>query len=313
MRQEDGVALAVRQVIEAAQLMGHGMDVAEAGVVEGHAGQVLGKAHALARLDVLAVGHGRTQVLGNQLDGLLGGRVGHGVGDGGHVGLDRVGEGVHTGGRGQCRRHADHQKRIVHGDARGHAPVDDGHLHVAGGVGDDAEAGHFRSGTGGGVHGQVRRHRLGGLVHALVIMNLAAVGDHQAHALAAVVGGAAAQGDEAVALLFLVDVDAVMHVLVGGVGDGLVIDHVFHLGGVEQVGDLLGDAGAGDALVGDDQRLGTAEGLDLLRDLLGCADADEGDTGNEIAVDLLSDCHDVPSFSWGCGVPCWLLPRVWIQ
>ena len=123
-------------------------------------------------------------------------------------------------------------------------------------------------------------------------MDLAAVGDHQADALAAVVGRAAAQGDQAVAFLLLVDVDAVMDVLVGGVGDGLVVDHILHPGCVEQVGDLFGDAGAGDALVGDDQRLGAAEGLDLVRDLFGGTDADQGDAGNEITVDLLSNCHN---------------------
>jgi hypothetical protein len=48
------------------------------------------------------------------------------------------------------------------------------------------------------------------------------------------------------ASFFLVDVNAVDDVLVGGVGDCFVIDDIGHAGGFEQIGDLLGDACAGD-------------------------------------------------------------------
>jgi len=163
---------------------------------------------------------------------------------------------------------------------------------VPGGVGDDAEAGHFRSGARSGVDRQIRGHRLGGFVDAFVVVDLAAVGNHQANALAAVMGGTAAQGDEGVAFLFFVDFDAGVDVLVGGVGDCFIIDHIFHLGGIEQVGDLLGDARAGDALIGDDQRFGAAQRLDFVRDLLGSTNADEGNAGNEITVYLFTNCHN---------------------
>ena len=43
---------------------------------------------------------------------------------------------VHTGGGGQGRGHTHHQDGVVDGDARGDAPVDDGHFHFAGAVGD---------------------------------------------------------------------------------------------------------------------------------------------------------------------------------
>ena len=48
-------------------------------------------------------------------------------------------------------RHAEHKHGVVDGDERGAAGVDDGHLDVAGGVGDDGEAGHLGGGSGGGV------------------------------------------------------------------------------------------------------------------------------------------------------------------
>jgi len=204
-----------------------------------------------------------------------------------------VGQGIHTGGGGQARRHADHEDRVVDGDARGDAPVGDGHLHVAGGVGDDGEAGHFRAGAGGGVDGEVGHQRLGGLVDAFVVVDLAAVGHDEANALAAVVGRAAAQGDEAVAAVFLVDLHAVVDVFVRGIGHGLVIEDVGHVRGVEQVRDLFADAHGHDTLVGDEQGLAAAQGADLFGNLLGSADADQGDAGDEKAVDHFLNRHDV--------------------
>ena len=58
------VAHAVGQVVEAAQLVGHGVDVAQGGVVEGDARQILGVGHLVPGLHVVAVGHRLGQVLG---------------------------------------------------------------------------------------------------------------------------------------------------------------------------------------------------------------------------------------------------------
>lgn len=112
--------------------------------------------------------------------------VGHGRCGGGHIGFHGVGQGVHAGSRSQGRRHAYHEQRVVNGHVGGHAPVHDSHFHMTGFVGDDAEAGHFRRGAGGGVHGHIRGKTLGGLVDPFVILNLSSVGNEQAHALAAV-------------------------------------------------------------------------------------------------------------------------------
>ena len=71
MRQEDGVALAVGQTVEAAKLMRHRVHVPQTGVVEGHPGKILGVGHAFTGFHVLTVGHGLAQVLGNQTDGLF--------------------------------------------------------------------------------------------------------------------------------------------------------------------------------------------------------------------------------------------------
>ena len=50
--QQNGIADPVRQVVEAAELVGHGVHVAERGVVERNAGQVLSISHHLAGLGV---------------------------------------------------------------------------------------------------------------------------------------------------------------------------------------------------------------------------------------------------------------------
>ena len=61
--QQHSVAHAVRQVVEAAELMRHGMDVAKRGVVEGHAGHEAGVGHRFARRQVVALGHRGAEVV----------------------------------------------------------------------------------------------------------------------------------------------------------------------------------------------------------------------------------------------------------
>jgi len=141
------------------------------------------------------------------------------------------------------------------------------------GVGDDAETGHFGGGAGGGVDGQERRHRLGGLVDPFEVADVAAVADHQADALGAVVGAAAAEGDNTVALVVLVHLHAVMDVLVGRVRLGTVEDDRLQAGSFQLTLDLIGNAHLGEAGIGNDQQLGCAESLGLGPGLFGTADA----------------------------------------
>jgi len=116
MGQQNGIAHPVRQIIEAAQLVSHGMHVAEARIVEGHPGQVLGIGHVVAGNHVGAVGHGRAQVLRNQLDRHQGAGVGDRRGDDRNISFYGVGQSIHTRCGGECRGHAGHQQRIIDGD-----------------------------------------------------------------------------------------------------------------------------------------------------------------------------------------------------
>src|SRR6185369_15917676 len=214
----------VGEIVESTQLVGHGVDITEAGVVEGHTGQVFGVSHLVAGFQIVSVSHGRSQPFGYQLDRLDGAGVGDRGGNGGNVRLDRVGQRVHAGGGSQRGGHGHHQERIVDRNVGGAAPVDDGHLHMGVGVGGDAEAGHFACRAGGGVDGQERRHRFGGLVYPFEVANVAAVADHEAHPLAAVMGAAAPQRHDPVTLVVLIHLNSGMYVLVGGVRLGAVED-----------------------------------------------------------------------------------------
>ena len=250
--QQDGVAYAVRQVVVAAQLVGHGVDVAQRGVIESNARQILGVGHLVPGLHVVAVGHRLGQVLVDHLHRHQGGGVGEYVGGGGDIGLNGVGHGVHTGGGGEGSGHPLHEDRVVDGDLGGDSPVHNGHFHLAGGVGDDAETGDLRGGAGGGVDGHQGDHVLGGLVHALVVVDGAAVAGHQADALGAVVGGAAAQRDDRVAVVGVEEGHASFDIFIGGVGFGAVKDHRRDPGIRQDPGDAADHVRLSQELVGDD-------------------------------------------------------------
>ena len=260
--------------------------MAQTGVIESHAGQVLGIAHAFAGFLVPTVGHGAPQIAVNVFHGLFSAGVGHGGGRCGNIGFHGVGQGVHARGGGQGRGHAHHQQGIVNGHAGRAAPVHNGHLHLAGRVGDDAKARHFRSRAGGGVDGHIGREGPGGLVHPFIIMNFAAIAGQKAHALAAVVRAAAAQGDQAVAFFPVVDIKSGFHIFIRGVGHGLIKNGVLHARAVENIGNLLQNADGDNALVCDDQGFGAANAFQTGRDISGTAFAHQRDVGDEEGSNL---------------------------
>ncbi|MNY24593.1 hypothetical protein D3C86_1583230 [compost metagenome] len=178
----------MRQVVEPAQLVRHGVDVAQRSIVEGHAGQKLRVGHVFPGAHVVTLGNGSAQVGRDQLHRLDCTGIGDRRCRRRHVGFDRVGQRVHTGGRGQALGHACHQRRIVDRQQWGDVTVDDGHFHVPHFVGNDAETGHFTRRAGGGIDRDQRHLWLGGLIHAFVITDVPAVGGAQGNALGTVMG-----------------------------------------------------------------------------------------------------------------------------
>jgi len=98
---------------------------------------------------------------------------------------------------------------------------------------------------------------------------VATIGGDDADALATVVGAAAAERDDQVAPVGLICFEPFMHIFVGGVGMCAVIDDRVHAaGGFDDLGDLRGDAGVGNAFVGAYKGFLATEGIDLVADFL---------------------------------------------
>ena len=104
--------------------------------------------------------------------------------------------------------------------------------------------GNFSSGAGSGGHGNGEHGVLLGGSHTLQRADIGEFGviDDNADGLCGIHGGAAADGHDAVSLGSLEGSHAVLHVSDGGVGLDLAVNSVGKVCGIQQVGDLLGDA-----------------------------------------------------------------------
>ena len=147
-REDDCVCQSVRGVIEAAQGMGDGVDVSDAGTGEGIAAFIGGDQHLGPGLHVIAVAVGPLQVaedladrLFRHADGFV--RVVLQVG----IGFDRMRQGIHPRGGGDLRRQLPRQFRVQHGVFRDKAKVHNGILVVRVAVGNDCGDGRLRSGA----------------------------------------------------------------------------------------------------------------------------------------------------------------------
>ena len=262
------------------------MDDAQADVGEAHTGNVLAQSHALAALR--GVLHSAAQVLGNQLDGLEMEHIGDGAVALGDVALDGVGQGVHAGSGGQALGHAGHHIGIDYGDLGDVVGVHADELALLLDIGDDVVDRDLGSGAGGGGHRNGEHGVLLGGGNALQAADVRELGvvDDDADGLGGIHGGAAADGADAVSLGSLKGGNAVLNVLDGGVGLDLAVNAVGKAGGVQQVGDLLGDAELDQIGVRADESLLVAAGGQLGNDVLDCAVAVVGNS-----VQYNTTCH----------------------
>ena len=242
-------------VIQGGQAVCHGVDNAQAHVGETHAGDVLAQSHALAAFG--GVFHSAPQGFGDDFNGLQVEHVRELPGALGDVALDGVGQSVHAGGGGEALGHGGHHVGVNnghHGDVVG---VHADELAVLLHVGDDVVDGDLRGGAGGGGHsddGQAGVLGVGGALQGAHVGELG-VGDDDADGLGGIHGGAAANGDDVIGLGGLGSLHAVLHVLNGGVGLDFGVDLIGQPGGVQHVGDLLGDAELQQVGVGAEQGL----------------------------------------------------------
>ena len=205
---------------------------------------------------------------------------------------------VHAGGGGQSRRHAHHEIGIVNGHAGRTTPVNNSHFDLAGRIGDNAKARHFRGCARSGVHRHIGRERLGGFVHPLIVMDFTAVSGQKTHSLAAVMRTAAAQGHNAVTAFGSVHGKCRVHIFVCGVGHGLIKNGVRHAGGIKNVRNLLENTSLDDTLIRDDERLFAADVLQTAGNLAGTASTHKRDVGDEERSDLAKmHCLDIHTFA----------------
>ena len=269
------------QVVEATQLVSHGMHEAKGRIVERHARQKLRVRHAFPRPQVFTVLHHQAQVMADQGDGLQGAGIGDRSGSGGHVGFDGVGQGIHAGGGRQALGHGDHQVRIVDRQQRRDVAIDNGHFHVPRFIGDDAEPGHFAGRAGRGVDGNQRQLRFSGPIDALVVANLPAVGRAQGDPLGTVVGRAPAQGHHEVTPGLLEQTQAVLDVGDAGVGFGAVEDHRIDVLQRQFPGNHARHAGLGQPGVGDDERFAKTVLADGVHGFVQATDAHDVHGGDK--------------------------------
>ena len=260
----------MRQVVEAAELMGHGMDVAEGGIIECDAGEVLAVGHLVAGVEVIAIGDGFRQVFLDHVDGLQGSGIRQWVRSGGDISFDGVRQRIHARCGREARRHALHEDRVVDSDLRRDAPVEDGHLDLAARIRDDAETRDLGSRAGRRVDGHQRDHLVLGDVDALVVVDLAAVGCNEADGLGAVVRRTAAEGDDAVTALLFEGLDASHDILVRRVRLSTAEDVSRQALVLEDLLDIVGHAGFRQEGICDDHRM---RAIEALHELAGFVDS----------------------------------------
>mmetsp|Transcript_38006 Transcript_38006/g.81732 ORF Transcript_38006/g.81732 Transcript_38006/m.81732 type:complete len:249 (-) Transcript_38006:248-994(-) len=193
----------MRQVVHSSKLMCHGMHIAKTGRIERHASQELRVRHHVAGLDILPILHCRRQIGTDQLHGPNGAGIGHRVTGSGDISFDGMGQGVHSGGRCQGFRHANHCFGVIHGQGWSHAPIHNGHLHVTRLIGDDAKARHLSTRPGGGVDCHHSHHRFRALIHALHLTNVPTIGGRQSNGLGTIMRGTTAERNHEVTVLLL--------------------------------------------------------------------------------------------------------------
>jgi len=209
------------------------VDQAQAGVAEGHAGQIFGDGHLLPGNDVFAVPVGIVEEIEDQDDRPQGLTVSQIISFPAGIGLDRVGEGVKSGGGGEFWGHAHHNFRVIHGDLRDHPFIGNVDLMVFSGFGDHEDPGHLRGGPGGGIDGHMRDQG---------IRADFALEEYDLGGFGRIVGAPPAQGDERITTGVEKCFQHLLGDFEGGVGFNRGTDLGVDPGGAEMIADCRGQA-----------------------------------------------------------------------
>jgi len=174
-------------------------------------------------------------------------------------------QGVDAGRRRDVRRQPGHQAGIERRHLRHQACIDDHQLGLAFRIRDHRGDGDFRAGAGGGGHGVDLDRRMQALeIAGQLAQRLAGVGYRGSDSLGGIHRGPAAEGHDGVAVVRLIEVDALLDQRNRRVGRDRIEDHVVGASRRQGRGQVIEQAQFGNDAVGDDEDLAVAEAGDGL-------------------------------------------------
>ena len=257
MREQNGVCQSVRDVVLSAERMSDSVDISDIGFGKGRACEISGVQHIAACLGVIAVVTGAVEIGKDQLDGLDGIGAGFLRGGASDVRFDRMGEGIHTGGRGHVARQRTGDLRIEHRIARDKREVVDRILVARLAVGDDSGECRLAAGSGGRRNRNQRRQTLMYLENTLHLrQRLTWFCDARTDCFGTVDGRAAAESDDRLTVAAQVHRACLLDILAGRIGHRPVIDAAVDVRLVQAVLQRFGDAESADTGVCDEQNAG---------------------------------------------------------
>ena len=177
----------------------------------------------------------------------------------GHVGLEGVGEGVHSRGRGEEAVHGEGRVRVHQGHVRDHGLADNGVFDACFFVLDDGKLGDVRGASCGGGYADHRRAGDGDFVHPHKVQHVPPVGVDGTDGLGAVHGASSAEGEDEVAAFRGVDVSSPHDHGFGGVRLNVAVDRPAQALAFEAFEEGIEPPGFGHAVVGDHEDLRASE------------------------------------------------------
>jgi hypothetical protein len=214
----------------------------------------------LPRGEVLAVAVGHPQVVEDQPDGRQGHVIRIGIGPFADEGLDRVGQGVDAGRRGDVRRQSGHQAGIERRHFRHQPRVDDHQLGLPFRIRDDRGNGDLGAGACGGGHGVDLYRRLQALeIAGQFAQRLAGVGNRRGNGLGGIHRGPAPECHDGIASIFQIEIDPGFDQGDRRIRRDGIEYHVLGTSRGQGIGQVVEQAQLRDDAVGDDEDLAVTE------------------------------------------------------
>ena len=173
-----------------------------------------------------------------------------------------MGERIGSGGCGQAGRAAQRQFGVDDGGMWLDIGIGNGHLHAAGLIEDDGEAGDLGTGAARSRNGNDRQCRFRDLELAEEVGDIAAIGEDGGNRLGQIEAGATADTDDRADRLACKARDSFGHVRTRQVGKGTVVDMYSHAGGLHRLNERLELGRGGHSFIGDEKHGTSKRGYD---------------------------------------------------